>query len=58
MDDEVVILCVDHPFVPQGRVGSLMVRDAALAGRLADGFEALWAKAMQNLREISFQPRS
>jgi HTH-type transcriptional regulator, sugar sensing transcriptional regulator len=35
IDDEVVILCVDHPFVPEGRVASLMVRDAALTSRLA-----------------------
>jgi sugar-specific transcriptional regulator TrmB len=57
IDDDVVILCVDHPFVPDGRVASLMVRDAALAGRLADGFETLWTKAMRSLREISFQPQ-
>lgn len=56
IDDDVVILCVDHPFVPDGRVGSLMVRDRTLAGRLADGFESLWAKAMRDLREISFHP--
>ena len=56
IDDDMVILCVDHPFVPEGRVGSLMVRDCALAKRLADGFESLWSKAMRDLREISFQP--
>jgi hypothetical protein len=56
VDDEVVILSVDHPFVPQGRVASLMIRDAVFAERLAAGFETLWAKAMRNLREISFQP--
>jgi len=56
VDEEVVILSVDHPFVPQGRVASLMVRDAALAQRLAQGFETLWSKAMRNLREITFQP--
>jgi len=56
IDDEVVILSVDHPFIPEGRVASLMVRDAALAKRLADGFEALWAKAMRSLREITFHP--
>jgi sugar-specific transcriptional regulator TrmB len=56
VDEELVILSVDHPFVPQGRVASLMVRDAALAQRLADGFETLWSKAMKNLREIAFQP--
>src|SRR5579872_5202129 len=53
IDDEVVILSVYHPFVTDGRVGSLMVGDAALASRLANGFETLWAKAMRNLREIS-----
>jgi HTH-type transcriptional regulator, sugar sensing transcriptional regulator len=56
IDEETVILSVDHPFVPQGRVASLMVRDAALAKRLAEGFETLWAKAMRSLREIAFQP--
>lgn len=56
VDDEVVILSVDHPFVPQGRVASLMIRDAAFAERLSAGFETLWSKAMRNLREISFQP--
>jgi sugar-specific transcriptional regulator TrmB len=56
IDDDIVILCVDHPFAPEGRVASLMVRDAALAHRLAGGFERLWTKAMRNLREISFHP--
>jgi sugar-specific transcriptional regulator TrmB len=56
IDDDVVILCVDHPFVPEGRVASMMVRDKVLAQRLADGFETLWKKAMRNLREVSFQP--
>jgi len=37
IDEELVILSVDHPFAPQGRVASLMVRDAALAQRLAHG---------------------
>jgi sugar-specific transcriptional regulator TrmB len=56
IDEEIVILSVDHPFVPDGRVASLMVRDSALARRLAGGFEALWGKAMRSLREIAFQP--
>ena len=56
IDDEIVILCVDHPFVDRGRVASLLIRDPALAQRLAAGFEALWTKAMKNLREISFHP--
>ncbi len=58
IDDEIVILSVDHPFVPEGRVASLMVRDAALAKRLAEGFETLWTQAMHSLREIAFQPRN
>jgi sugar-specific transcriptional regulator TrmB len=58
IDDEIVILSVDHPFVPEGRVASLMVRDSALARRLAEGFETVWAKAMRSLREIAFQPRT
>jgi len=58
IDDETVILCVDHPFVPQGRVASLMIRDAAFAQRLSSGFEMLWGKAMKSLREISFQPNA
>ena len=56
IDEETVILSVDHPFVPQGRVASLMIRDAAFAARLSAGFETLWGKAMKSLREISFQP--
>ena len=49
-----MILSVDHPFVPEGRVASLMVRDAALAKRLADGFETLWSKAMTNSVKLHF----
>ena len=56
VDDETVILSVDHPFVPHGRVASLMIRDAVFAQRLSAGFEVLWGKAMKSLREISFQP--
>lgn len=56
VDQEVVILCVDHPFAPDGRVASLLVRDSALAERLAYGFEKLWGEAMRSLREISFHP--
>jgi len=56
IDDEIVILSVDHPFVLQGRVASLMIRDAAFAQRLSAGFETLWGKAMKSLREISFHP--
>jgi HTH-type transcriptional regulator, sugar sensing transcriptional regulator len=56
IDDEIVILSVDHPFVPQGRVASLMISDTAFANRLSTGFETLWGKAMKSLREIAFQP--
>jgi sugar-specific transcriptional regulator TrmB len=56
VDAEMVILSLDHPFVPDGRVASLLVHDAELAQRLSDGFEQLWTRAMRNLREISFHP--
>lgn len=56
VDEEVVILSVDHPFVERGRVASLLIRDPALAQRLSAGFAALWTKAMRSLREISFHP--
>jgi sugar-specific transcriptional regulator TrmB len=58
IDDDIVILCLDHPFIPEGRFASLLVRDKELAERLADGFEKLWSKAMRDLREIDFQPRA
>jgi len=57
IDDDTVILSLDHPFVPEGRFASLLVRDRALAQSLADGFEALWQKALQSLREIRFLPK-
>jgi predicted transcriptional regulator len=57
IDDDLVILCLDHPFIPQGRFASLLVRDKDLAQRLADGFQSLWTKAMKDLREINFDPR-
>jgi DNA-binding MarR family transcriptional regulator len=56
VDDDTVILCLDHPFIPEGRFASLLVRDKELAQRLAGGFEQLWSKAMRDLREIDFQP--
>ncbi len=56
IDDDIVILCLDHPFIPEGRFASLLVRDRELAHKLADGFEKLWSKAMRDLREIDFQP--
>lgn len=46
VDDEVVILPLDHPFVAGGRYASLLIRDVELAQSLATGFERLWEKAM------------
>jgi HTH-type transcriptional regulator, sugar sensing transcriptional regulator len=57
VDDEIVILCLDHPFIPEGRFASLLVRDRELARQLADGFKELWSKAMRDLREIDFHPQ-
>lgn len=56
IDDEVVILSLDHPFVPDGRFASLLVRDRDLAQNLTSGFEGLWRKAMASLREIEVDP--
>ena len=56
VDDDIVILCLDHPFIPEGRFASLLVRDKELAQKLADGFQKLWTKAMRDLREIDFHP--
>lgn len=56
VDEEMVILALDHPFVPEGRFASLLVRDRELAQSLTEGFEKLWEKAMRDLREISFHP--
>jgi HTH-type transcriptional regulator, sugar sensing transcriptional regulator len=57
VDDQLVVLPLDHPFVPEGRFASLLVRDRDLAQNLASGFERLWRKAMKNLQEIDFDPR-
>ncbi len=56
VDDDLVILSLDHPFIPEGRFASLLVRDQELAQKLAEGFEKLWSKAMRNLHEIDFHP--
>ncbi len=56
IDDDIVILSLDHPFIPEGRFASLLVRDKELAQRLAEGFETLWSKAMRDLQEIDFHP--
>lgn len=57
VDDETVVLPLDHPFVKEGRFASLLVRDRELADSLAEGFQELWKKAMRNLREIQVDPR-
>lgn len=57
VDEDMVILSLDHPFVPEGRFASLLVRDGALADSLAQGFEALWQKALKDLGEVRFLPR-
>jgi len=56
VDDDMVILCLDHPFIPEGRFASLLVRDKELAQSLTNGFQQLWSKAMRDLREIDFHP--
>lgn len=56
IDAETVILSIDHPFVPEGRFASLLVRDDTLAASLAHGFETLWERALSDLREIRFYP--
>jgi hypothetical protein len=57
VDDDTVILPLDHPFVPEGRFASLLIRDRELAESLVKGFLTLWSKAMRNLREIAMDPR-
>ncbi|HET7292812.1 MAG TPA: hypothetical protein VFM88_10325, partial [Vicinamibacteria bacterium] len=57
IDEDTVILSLDHPFVPEGRFASLLVRDQALAERLAEGFETLWLRALRDLGEIRIYPR-
>jgi hypothetical protein len=57
VDDETVVLPLDHPFVKEGRFASLLVRDRELADSLAEGFEGLWRNAMRSLGEIQVDPR-
>jgi HTH-type transcriptional regulator, sugar sensing transcriptional regulator len=57
MDEDTVVLSLDHPFVPEGRFASLLVRDRALADSLAEGFDALWQRALKDLREVRLLPR-
>jgi len=57
LDEDTVILSLDHPFVAEGRFASLLVRDKSLADSLAQGFETLFQKALGDLRELRFHPR-
>lgn len=57
VDDETVVLPLDHPFVKEGRFASLLIRDRELADSLVEGFQELWRKAMRSLREIAVNPR-
>jgi HTH-type transcriptional regulator, sugar sensing transcriptional regulator len=57
VDHETVILSLDHPFVPEGRFASLLVRDRSLAASLTTGFEALWQKGLKDLGEVKLLPR-
>jgi len=57
VDDDTVVLPLDHPFVKEGRFASLLVRDRELADSLAEGFRELWRKAMKSLREVQVDPR-
>jgi len=58
VDERLVILPLDHPFIPEGRFASLLIRDEDLARNLANGFEKLWRKAMRSLQEINVDPRT
>lgn len=57
VDDDTVVLPLDHPFVKEGRFASLLIRDRELADSLVEGFQELWRKAMRSLREVSADPR-
>jgi hypothetical protein len=57
VDDDTVVLPLDHPFVKEGRFASLLIRDRELADSLVEGFEELWRKAMRSLREVGADPR-
>jgi sugar-specific transcriptional regulator TrmB len=57
IDDETVVLPLDHPFIHEGRFASLLVRDRELAQSLTEGFQQLWRKAMRELTEVDFDPR-
>jgi hypothetical protein len=57
VDDDTVVLPLDHPFVKEGRFASLLIRDRELADSLVEGFQELWRKAMRSLREVGADPR-
>jgi HTH-type transcriptional regulator, sugar sensing transcriptional regulator len=57
VDDDTVVLPLDHPFVKEGRFASLLIRDRELADNLVEGFQELWQKAMRSLREVGADPR-
>lgn len=57
VDDDTVVLPLDHPFVKEGRFASLLIRDRELAESLVEGYQELWRKAMRNLREVGADPR-
>jgi hypothetical protein len=57
IDDETVVLPLDHPFIHEGRFASLLVRDRDLAQSLTEGFQQLWRKGMRELTEVDFDPR-
>jgi hypothetical protein len=57
LDDDRVVLSLDHPFVPEVRFASLLVHDKSLAASLAGGFETLWQKALTDLREVRLLPQ-
>lgn len=57
VDDDTVVLPLDHPFVKEGRFASLLIRDRELAESLVEGFQELWRKAMRSLREVGADPR-
>jgi sugar-specific transcriptional regulator TrmB len=46
VDDEVIILGIDHPLARGMRVASLLIRDRTFARDLLEGFDAVWEKAI------------
>jgi hypothetical protein len=46
VDDEVIILGIDHPLARGVRVASLLIRDRTFARDLLEGFDAVWEKAI------------